>query len=235
MERLLGVAQQHPVSTFLLLATLATSLAAFRDPRLMERFALRPNRLVYHRKHYTVLSSGFIHANWPHLLINMLTFYFFAFDLEHSFVRYDAVAHKDDLEVSSLVYILAHGKYLILYIGSMVLADITTIVRHKDNPAYSAVGASGALSGVVLAYIIMAPATNNGFDVMIFGIIPGWMYALLFVVGSYFSSRSRPDDGIAHEAHLWGSIAGVFLTVVMYPKAAWIFVENVSDWVGNLF
>ena len=235
IERLLGTAQQLPVATFLLLATVATSLAAFRNPLLMERFALRPNQFVYHRKHYQVITSGLIHANWPHLILNMVTFYFFAFDLEHGILRYEVLAYKDAAETPTLVYILAHGKFFILYLGSMVLADFTTILRQKDNPAYSAVGASGALSGVVLAYILLAPAFNNGLDIMIFGVVPGWLYALLFVVGSYFSSRSRQDDGIAHEAHLWGSVAGIFFTVIMFPKASWLFVENVAGFVNGLF
>lgn len=234
MERILGTVQQLPVASFLLLATLATSIAAFQNAALLERLSLRPYRFVHERKRFTILSSGFIHANWPHLIVNMVTFYFFAFSLERSFVRLDVVVYKDSPDTNTLVYIFAHAKFLILYIGSMILADITTIIRHKDNPTYSAVGASGALSGVVLSYIIMAPAANNGLDIMIFGVIPGWLYALIFVVGSYFSSRTRSDDRIAHEAHLWGSIAGIFLTVVMYPGAAWEFVENVASWVDQV-
>jgi len=218
-----------PVASFLFLVTLATTVAVFQNASLFQRFELKPYTFVHERKRFTVLTSGLIHANWQHLFFNMLTFYFFAFTLERMFVMRQAVwIPVDDTDGQLFAEIIGRSKFFVFYLACMVIAVVTTIIKYKDDPSYRAVGASGALSGVVIGYIILAPSLSM--HVMIFGVVPGWLFALLYVGGSYVLGRMQPRSGIAHEAHLWGSLAGLILTVVMFPKESWMFVESVTGW-----
>jgi membrane associated rhomboid family serine protease len=104
----------------------------------------------------------------------------------------------------------------------MVVADFSTIAKYKDIPSYACLGASGAISGIVMSKVIIAPAMHQSFA--IFGIIPGWVFALLFLTYSYIAAR-RMMDNVAHEAHLWGALAGIGFTFLLFPHQSWEFIE----------
>lgn len=235
MHPLIAKIIHSPIATALFLGTLATSLAAFQNQFLKERFMLRPYAFVHRKQYFTVISSGFIHADWNHLFANMFTFFFFSFKLEHYFTYLQCVRVG---EVPSggeqrLAEILGHAKFFLIYFISMILADLTTIIKYKDIPGYGCLGASGAISGVLMSAVILAPAMGD--QIMIWGILPGWLFALIYLGYSYYAAR-RMMDNVAHEAHLWGAIAGIVFTFIMLPKESWKFVEMVRDtfwgWVG---
>lgn len=232
MDKIVVLLTQTPVASFIFLVTLATSVAAFRNPDLLERWALRPYAFVHRKKRFTVITSGLIHANWQHLIFNMLTYYFFAFTLERFFLILQARGlppHAGDAQ--TLAEVIGHAKFFVLYFACMIVADLTTIIKYKNVPSYSAVGASGALSGVVISMIILGPSLSDGLSqIMIFGIIPGWVFAVVYIVGSYISSKRGMMSRVAHEAHLWGTIGGIVFTALMYPEASWDFVESVANW-----
>jgi membrane associated rhomboid family serine protease len=222
-----------PVATFIFLATIATSLVAFSNEHLKQKFMLRPYSFVEKKKYYTILTSGLIHANFLHLAMNLLAFYFFAFFLDNMFVRLEAAKHlgsEPTATQDTINMVLGHGKFLILYVGCMFIADITTIIKYKNIPSYASLGASGAISGVVLASIIIGPAMGR--EISIWG-IPGWLFALLYIGVSYFSAQ-RNNDNIGHEAHLWGALGAVFLTPILYPQASWTFVKSTADTFSGL-
>ena len=131
-----GVLQQSPVALFILVLTVATSLIAWQYEDLFRLFALNPWSLVRERRYYTFLTSGLIHANVGHLFFNMFSFYWFAFPLER---------------------LMGHWQFLALYAASLVLSDITTVVKHGDTPDYFCVGASGAVTAVIFSFIIYEP------------------------------------------------------------------------------
>lgn len=229
--------RQTPVASFIMLLTVVTSILAFRNRDLMEKLVLRPYAFVHRRQHFTIVSSGLIHGDWQHLIFNMLTFYFFAFELEHGFLRLETQSLASGDDTGQWVgELLGHAKFLVFYFGCMVIADLTTIFKYKTVPSYSCLGASGALSGVVIGYILLAPAVHSTLaQLMLFGVIPGWMFAVLYILGSYFAARQGMVNRVAHEAHLWGTLGGIVLSVVMYPKACWTFVESVAQWWDKVF
>lgn len=174
--------------------TLITSIRAFNDPVLIANFIFNPFRVVRNKEYQRLLTHGLIHADIAHLAFNMITFYFFAFSLE---------------------YTIGHLKFALLYIGSLVLSSLTTLQKHKDNPAYNALGASGAISAVLLSSVLFDP----GMQLLMFGFlpIPGWLFAILYIGYSQYASRNS-NDNIGHEAHLWGALSGIALTFLLEPK-----------------
>jgi len=194
-----GVLQQSPVALFILILTVATSLIAWQYADLLRLFALNPWSLVRERRYYTFLTSGLIHADGRHLIFNMFSFYFFAFPLERW---------------------IGHGRFLTLYFASLVLSNISTVIRNRNNPAYFCVGASGAVTAVIFSFIVYAPTSTIG----IFGVIPmpALLFAVLFVGYSYYSARYRRTR-INHAAHLWGAVSGLALTLILDPAACRIF------------
>ena len=159
MERLL----QAPITLALLLSNLGVSLYAFTDPSLLRELSFRPHRIRTHREGYRFLTAGFVHASGTHLAFNMITFYFFGPLLEG---------------------ILGIGAFLLLYFGSELAAHALTFAAHRDDPNYSAVGASGAISGVVFAFCVFFPLRNL---YLFFALpIPAILFSCGFSLGSLF-------------------------------------------------
>lgn len=194
-----------PVAIIIFIATIGVTLYTwYRDQQLYYKWMLNPYNFVHEKQYHTVLTSGLLHADFMHLIFNMITFYFFAFKLET---------------------ILGSFGFLILYLGSMILSDISTIVKHKDNPGYNSVGASGAISGVLFSYILFSPYSK----LILFPIpipIPAVLFAVLYLVYSQYAAK-KGADGINHEAHFWGALAGVIITIIIEPRSISIFLNSI--------
>jgi membrane associated rhomboid family serine protease len=198
-----------PVALTIFAITIITSLMAFQNSDLMYKFILNPSRMIANRDFGPFFTSGLIHANWSHLLFNMITFYYFAFPLEQ---------------------MMGPVKFFLLYVISLVIASAPDVYRHRNNPGYNALGASGAISAVLLSMVLYYPEMKLAF--IFFPIpIPGWLFALLYMGYSYWASRNS-NDNIGHSAHLWGGIAGIVLTTIMSPQVALNFVYWVIDKVS---
>lgn len=194
-----------PVAATIFIITLLTSLQAFRDPQLMYKFILNPYDTVRNKEYYRMFTSGLIHGNTTHLAVNMLTFYFFAFYLE---------------------LIIGHWQFAVLYIVSLFLSDVTTLIKHKDNPSYNALGASGAVSALLLSMVMCNPSMT----LLLFFVIPmpAWFFAVAYIGYSYWASKNA-NDNIGHEAHLWGAISGIILTLILKPDV----VNILSRWFNS--
>ncbi|WP_263784843.1 rhomboid family intramembrane serine protease [Salinibacter grassmerensis] len=213
MERLL----QAPITLALLVSNLGVSLYAFTDPSLLRELSFRPHRIQTHREGYRFLTAGFVHASGAHLAFNMITFYFFGPLLEG---------------------ILGIGAFLMLYFGSELAAHALTFAAHRDDPNYSAVGASGAISGVVFAFCVFFPLRNL---YLFFALpIPAILFAFGYVFGSIYAmgssdrggARGSVGDWIAHEAHVGGALAGVILTILLEPRSVQVFLESFRQLLG---
>jgi membrane associated rhomboid family serine protease len=170
------------------------------------------NPYAMHRdksKWYTVFTSGIIHADWMHLLFNMITFFYFGFALEAIFVQISGP--------------IGHLYFAILYLASLVLSDIPTIVQQKNNPSYFSLGASGAISAVLFSFILFYPKT----ELRIFLAIPmpAYVFAGLYMVYCIWASKNAKDR-INHDAHLFGALSGLLITILTYRWVIGHFIDQ---------
>ncbi len=188
---------QQPGATVILVITIATSLIGlFAAPSLIDRSLFRPYWFLRRKQYDTIYMSGFVHADLGHLFFNMLTFWFFAFPLEGY---------------------IGTVKFLVLYLLGLVVSDSWTYFRHRDNPEYASLGASGAIAAVLFAYIVYFPTTT----LMILPIpvpIPAPLFALGYIAYEYWAGRQQRGR-INHDAHLCGAVFGVLFVVVTEPSA----------------
>jgi membrane associated rhomboid family serine protease len=184
-------------STVIMVVTIATSLAGlYGSPKIIEKCLFRPYYFLRRKEYDTIYMSGFVHADLAHLLFNMFTFYFFAFGLE---------------------FHLGTVPFLVLYVVGLIASHGCTYYKHKDDPQYASLGASGAISAVLFAYIVYFPMTR----LLIFPIpfpIPALLFAIGYVAYSYWAS-THARGRINHDAHLCGAISGIAFVAVTDPGA----------------
>jgi len=171
-------------------------LGLFRLPRLIDKCLFRPYFFLRERQYDTMISSGFVHADIGHLLFKMFTFYFFAFPLER---------------------FIGTTAFLVLYFGGLVISHTCTYVKQRNNASYASLGASGAISAVLFAYIVHFPTTM----LMIIPIpipIPAALFAIAYVGYSYWAS-TQSRGRINHDAHLCGALAGLIFVAISDPAA----------------
>ncbi|MES2765511.1 MAG: rhomboid family intramembrane serine protease [Bacteroidota bacterium] len=194
-----------PAALAIFVVTIGLSLQSlFVNPVLLDKLMLRPYEVAHEKKWWQVITSGFVHGDMMHLIFNMLTFFFFAFALEQY---------------------LGSLRFLIVYFGSMILADVTSVLKNKDNPEYASLGASGAIAGVMFSFILFNPTAT--LSLLILPIpIPAPIFAILYLAYSYFSGK-RQFDNVNHEAHLWGAVAGFFITILLEPGVVQYFLGQV--------
>jgi len=200
-----------PVACIIFAVTIAISLFSFYNDDLYTRFILQPYRVSKGKYLYTLITSGFIHADWMHLLFNMMTFYFFAFQLEIT---------------------IGHWQFGLLYGLSLILSDIPTVVKHKNDFWYRSLGASGAISAVVFSAILFRPL--DGMSLMFLPIsIPAVLFGVLYLV--YCSYASKKGIGnINHDAHFFGALSGVLITIILIPQVVPFFFHSVTAGVQSL-
>jgi len=116
-----------------------------------------------------------------------------------------------------------HLQFAIIYISSLILSDIPTIFQHKNNPGYYSLGASGAICAVLFSYIMFDPKMMLGIFMII--PMPAYIFAVLFLGYCIWASKNS-RDGVNHDAHLFGAISGVIITLLLYP---WIFKHFISQ------
>jgi len=207
MENLLTA----PVACIIFVITIITSLMAFSNENLYGKLILHPYNVSRGRYIYTVITSGLIHKDWMHLFFNMLSFYFFAFQLEP---------------------ILGHWQFAVLYIASLILSDMPSVLKHRENYNYYSLGASGAVSAVVFSAILYNPLAG----MMILPIpisIPAVIFGILYLVYcSYASKYSR--DNINHDAHLYGALSGLMITIIFHPGILPGFFQQITERVQSM-
>ncbi len=181
-----------PVASIIFIFTIVTSIYAFNENSLFGKFMLHPYSVARGNKLYTFLTSGLIHADWMHLFFNMFTFFFFAFQLE---------------------VMIGHWQFAALYIISLVLSDVPTVFRHKEDFRYSSLGASGAISAVLFSYILFKPLSMIG---VMFIPMPAIVFGVLYLVYCMYMSK-KSNDNINHDAHFFGALTGLIITVILVP------------------
>ncbi|MCX7697291.1 MAG: rhomboid family intramembrane serine protease [Bacteroidales bacterium] len=187
---------------WILILTTLISVLAFSSSNLMSKMMFRPYQIYEHGEWYRFFTYGLVHADLIHLLVNMWVLYIFGSVVETSLVQ--------------LKGFRGEMFFLMLYVGGLVFSPLLSFQKHKKDIFYSAVGASGAISAVVFAFIIMYPLA----PLMIFPIpiqIPAVFFGIAYVIYSWYMSR-KANDQIGHDAHLLGAIYGIVFMFIIEPR-----------------
>lgn len=200
-----------PVASIIFAFTIATSIYTFSNHQLYGRFMLHPYTVSKGRHLYTLFTSGLIHRDWAHLLFNMLTFYFFGFSLEALLASLSSWGHL---------------QFALIYLLGLVLSDVGTVYKQKDNPSYYSLGASGAICAVLFSFILFDPKMMLGVFLII--PMPAWLFGILFLGYCMWASKNA-RDGINHDAHFYGALFGIVLTIIFYPWVIQHFIQQFGN------
>ena len=185
-----------PVTFSLIAINVIISLIGFSNADFLDKAMLWPYRVKRENQYYRFISSGFIHADFIHLLFNMFSFYYFGTEIEQYFSQYGLGGNIS---------------YLLLYFLAIIVADIPSYIKNQDNPGYKSLGASGAVSAVIFACILFDP-----WGTILIYFIPMPFIVFAFVYLGYCIYMSKKNIGhINHDAHLWGSVFGLVFTAVL--------------------
>ena len=195
----------------IILVTCAISILAFRNEKLISDLILWPPAISRGKQYYRLLSYGFIHADGTHLLFNMITLYFFGRLIEQFMASY----------IGTLGFVA-------FYLSAIVVSILPTYVKNVGNPAYRSLGASGAVSAILFAFVLLQPWAT----ILIFFIpCPAIIYAVIYVGYSIYMDR-KGSDNINHSAHLWGAAYGVLFLLAMEPRIFGVFPAQLTGSQG---
>lgn len=196
---------QSPVALAIMVITIGASLFAFSNEKYYNKWMLHPYYVSRGEDVYTYFTSALIHRDWMHLIFNMVSYYFFAFHLEPH---------------------IGHWQFFLLYTASMILSDVPSVIKHKNNPGYRSLGASGAVSAVVFSAILYDPLAQMGILILPV-MMPAYIFGVLYLVYCHFASKHARDH-VNHDAHLFGALTGVVITAILHPSVLGSFVTQVS-------
>lgn len=185
------------VTIVVILANVLASYKGFKDYGFFERYKFHIGSIKNGEK-IRILTSGFLHVDVTHLLFNMLTLYFFA---------------------PIVVTYFGSVKFLIVYLISLVAGNILSMIFHKNESHYSAVGASGAVTGILYAAILLQPDMRLGFFFIPIP-IPAYIFGIGYLLYSIYGMRNRVGN-IGHTAHFGGAIGGYLITLLFFPSLIW--------------
>lgn len=201
------------ITVIIVVISVAASLYAWNKPEILHKWIFNPYTVRSRKEYWRFITSGFIHQDYMHLFFNMFTLYFFGSVIEQ---YYAAVFGP----TTGIIY------YVVLYLVAIVVSDITTYVKHKNDPSYNSLGASGGVAAVVFSAIMFDPTSN----IYLFAIIPipGFILGALFIIYSYQRSQQMRDR-INHDAHLFGALFGVVFTIALEPNVVGHFISEISN------
>jgi membrane associated rhomboid family serine protease len=200
-----------PVASVIFALTILVSLIAFSNQNLYGKLMLHPYNVSRGHYVYTIITSGFIHKDWMHLFFNMMSFYFFAFQLEP---------------------VLGHFQFGVLYMISLILSDMPSVIKHRENYSYYSLGASGAVSAVVFSAILYNPLGK----MMILPIpieIPAVIFGVLYLVYCSYATKYARDN-VNHDAHFYGALSGLLITILFHPGVVPFFIQQITEKVQSL-
>ncbi|WP_422104164.1 rhomboid family intramembrane serine protease [Winogradskyella sp.] len=183
-----------PVTIAIIAANVIMSLKGFDDRLFFEKYKFNVGS-IRRGEQIRMFSSGFLHVDTTHLLFNMLTLYFFA---------------------NAVISELGQLHFIVIYIASLVFGNLLSLYFHKEEYWYSAVGASGAVTGILYAAILLRPEMN----LYMFFVpipIPGYVFGIGYLLYSIYGMKNRIGN-IGHDAHFGGAVGGYAVTLVLMPS-----------------
>jgi membrane associated rhomboid family serine protease len=185
--------------------TCVVSFMALNNSRLMNDLILWPPAIQRSREYHRLVTYGLVHADFGHLLFNMLTLFFFGRLMENFYTA----------RLGTLGFVL-------FYIGGLVVSILPTYLKNRGNPNYRSLGASGAVSAVLFAFILLSPWSKI---IVLVVPMPAIVYAVLYTAYSIYMDRSGQGN-VNHSAHLWGAAYGVAFTLMIEPRVLPYFVNT---------
>lgn len=200
------------MTLLIILITVIISIIAFYNSGFFEKWQFNPNNTYHKKQYYRLLTHGFLHAGWLHLIVNMFVLYSFGLSVEMYFRGYDNAVQNPTFW------------YIFMYISAIIISSLTTLKKYRDTTWYNAVGASGAVSAVVFAAIFFEPWQKLYFFAII--PIPGIVFGPLYLWYSHYMSKKEGYDNINHEAHLVGALYGFVFPIMLEPKLIYVFINK---------
>jgi membrane associated rhomboid family serine protease len=199
------------VTLTIVILTCLVSVAAFNSSKIIDDLIFWPPAISMRHQYYRFITCGLIHADFVHLLFNMVTLYFFGKGLE--------ILYRGELGLQAYYY-------PILYITALIVSNIPSYLKRKDDYNYRSLGASGAVCAVMFAVILIRPWQT----VSVFYAIPmpSILYAVLFMAFSIYMSK-RGGDNVNHDAHLWGGLYGIVFTIIVHPGIVSTFINEMKN------
>lgn len=186
-----------PVTAILILLNVLFSYKGFKDSSFFYKYEFTLDAVRIYKDYKRLVTSGFLHVNWTHLIFNMLTLYFFGSSLEGG---------------------IGSVQFIIIYFAGVAGGNLLSILIHKWGD-YSSVGASGAVFSVMFSTIVLFPGMNIGFFLLPFG-MPAWVFGVIYMAIAIYGVRSRSGN-IGHDAHLGGGLTGMLVAIAMHPQVLW--------------
>jgi len=199
------------LNILLLAGTVITSLVAFNNPDILNKLKFNAWLIKHKKQSWRFFSYALVHADFLHLFVNMYVLYSFGDIVEQLL--------KMQFGLKGILY------YGLLYVGGVIFSTLFDYRKQKENPYYNAVGASGAVSAVVFASILLYP----GGSIFIFPIpfsIPSWIFGILYLIYSAYMGR-RAKDNVGHNAHFTGAIFGLVFTAIAVPESIGNLIEAI--------
>jgi len=211
------------ITVIIIIITVLVSIAGFRSEKVIDDLIFYPPAVTQNKQYYRFVSCGFIHADIGHLFFNMYAFYLFG-----------EGQVKNGTENIFLSVFGDYGRllYIVMYVLALIVCLIPSFQKNRTNPNYRSLGASGAVSAVVFAYILFNPLQGVGL-IFIPVFIPGFLFGIIYLVVSWWLDR-KGGGSINHSAHIWGALFGVIFFIIAsklfsdYPVLDH-FVESVKN------
>lgn len=223
---------ETPISLVILAVTVVISWSAFNDEALKRRFLFNPYLVKNDNQWYRLFSHAVIHSDLMHLGFNMFVFYWAGTSLEALFTQPE--------EWSSVFsgiefWGVTKGRliFIVLYVGGFLFATAPSMRKHADNPGYNSLGASGAVSAILIGYILLNPTNDLHFIFLPFFSFPAFVMGILFFWYEKYMEK-RGGTGIAHDAHISGAVFGLVFMLLMNYKFLGHFVNKVSVYIEQL-
>ncbi|HWJ91196.1 MAG TPA: rhomboid family intramembrane serine protease [Flavisolibacter sp.] len=184
------------ISIIIILINLAVSWKGLTNDAFYERHIFGVDRILINKEYGRLITSGFLHVNWMHLIFNLIALYAFSAGIE---------------------YYLGSASYLLIYFASLIGGNLFSLFIHRHDGSFRSAGASGAISGIIFASIALFPGFHIGFFFLPLS-IPGWLFGVVYVLYSIYGIRSKTDN-VGHEAHLAGAVVGMLIGIAIEPAA----------------
>lgn len=185
--------------------TVAISIAAFKNESLVNKLILWPRYMHDPQEYYRLLTSGFIHADWNHLIFNMVSLYFIG---------------------SSAESILGMG-FLTLYLTGIIISSLPSFLKHRNNSYYRSLGASGGVAAIMFFFIYFAPWSKLYIIFLPIG-IPAILFGVLYLVYEAYMAK-KGGGTMNHDAHFWGAVYGLVYALIIDPTHGKLFINTVLN------